>query len=473
MEELMFLPTTRGHAIWAGIVALAIVAGFASVWPIVNQPLPQIAPFMPMFSTAICATESMTAMLLCMQFAIFRRPFLGALSGAYAFVAVIAIIQLLVFPGVFSPTGLFDAGPQSAIWIWVFWHGGFAFFVLFASTIKRYFDHRVMDASYTASFGLLMLGIPLSAAGLLSYLAIGDAGTLLPPLIAHNSYRLLLENPSALAVVLINVITLTTVLGTGRGRTVLDVWLCIALLAAICDIVLTLYAGARYTAGWYTSRCLALVSSASLLSMLLWELIHLYRNLNTAHAKLTEYSIRDGLTGSYNRRFFDEHYDLEILRAARSGRPLSVLMADVDWFKAFNDTFGHQAGDRCLVAVAQALDREARHAGGFAARYGGEEFAIVLPNTDRDTATAISEQIRGAIAALRIPAPPGTQSTQSTLPGIARDSGVVTLSVGAATQERPSDDSRKLLSTADQALYMAKHSGRNRVCFASLVQNSI
>jgi len=467
MEELMFLPTSRAHAIWAGLVALAIITAFACVWPIVNLPLPQITPFLPMFSTAVCATEGMTALLLYMQFTIFRRPFLGALGGAYAFVAVIAVIQLLVFPGVFSPTGLLDAGPQSAVWIWVFWHGGFAFFVLLASTIKRYFDHQVVDSTHTASFVFLMLGIPLLTAGLLSYLAIGGGGQILPALIANNSYRLLLANPSALAVVMINVITLMTLLGTGRGRTVLDLWLCIALLAAICDVLLTLHAGARYTAGWYAARCLALISSASVLGMLLWELNRLYRNLNAAHVKLTEYSIRDGLTGIYNRRFFDAQYDTEIQRASRSGRPLSVLMADVDWFKAFNDTFGHQAGDSCLIAIAQALDQEATHAGGFAARYGGEEFVIVLPNTDRDMATAISERIRGAIAALRIPSPP------ITLPASARDAGIVTLSVGAATQDEPMDDSRTLLNTADQALYMAKHSGRNRVCFASLIRNPV
>jgi len=461
MEELTFLPTTRGHVLWAGIVALLILAGFAAVWPNVNLPLPQITPFLPMFSTAIFATESMTALLLGMQFVIFRRPYLGVLGGAYAFVAIIAIIQLLVFPGVFSPTGWLHAGPQSAIWIWVFWHGGFAFFVLLSSTIKRYFDRRVMESSHTVGFALLSVGIPLACAGLLSFVAINHAEQL-PPLLVNNSYRLLASNPSALAVVLINLITFLTVISTSRCRTVLDVWLCVALLAATCDVVMTINAGARYTAGWYMARCLALTSSASVLSMLLWELNRLYRNLSAAHEKLTEYSIRDGLTGIYNRRFFDQRYGAEFERASRSGRPVSILMADVDWFKAFNDTFGHQAGDACLIAVAQALDRDAASAGGFVARYGGEEFAVVLPNTDRDTATAVSERIRGAIAALRIPAPPND------LQGNSRDSGIVTLSIGAATQDRSMDNSHKLLNAADQALYMAKHSGRNRVCFAAL-----
>lgn len=461
MEGLMFLRTTRTHAVCAGLVAAAILAGFAWVWPMADTPLPHLTPFLPMFSTAVFATEGMTALLLCIQFAIFRQPSLGALGGAYAFVAVLAIIQLLVFPGVFAPTGLLGAGAQSAVWIWVFWHGGFAFFVLVASTIKRYFNRQLLDTSETVWAALLMVGIPLACAGMLSYLAIGDAGQLLPPLLANNSYRLLQHSPNALAVVFINLITLLTVLGTSRARMVLDLWLCIALLATTCDVILTLNASARYTAGWYVARCLALVSSTSVLSMLLWEINRLYRNLNAAHAKLTEYAIRDGLTGAYNRRYFDQRYDLEMQRARRTGRPLSLLMADVDWFKAFNDTFGHQAGDSCLVAVAQALDRQAAQAGGFVARYGGEEFVLVLPDTDRDAATAVSERVRGAIAALRIPAPPNGRADGG------QDAGVVTLSVGAATLDAPLDDSRTLLGSADRALYMAKHSGRNRVCFAA------
>jgi len=198
----------------------------------------------------------------------------------------------------------------------------------------------------------------------------------------------------------------------------------------------------------------------TVLSVLLWEINRLYRNLHAAHEKLTEYSIRDGLTGAYNRGYFEQQFDIEMQRARRWGRPLSVLMSDVDWFKSFNDTFGHQAGDSCLIAIARALDVQAKQAGGFVARYGGEEFVIVLPNADRDTATAVSERLRSTVAALRIAAPPNLPAD--------RDAGVVTMSIGAATLEAPLEDYRTLLSAADQALYLAKHSGRNRVCFSVL-----
>ncbi len=467
MEGLAFLPTTRAHVIWAGLVALTILTGLALVWPNVSMPLPHIQPFLSMFNTAVLVTEGVSALLLGMQFAIFRQPFLGALSGAYAFVATAAAIQLLVFPGMFTPTGLFGAGPQSAIWIWVFWHGGFGFFVLLASVVKRFFDHQSSDRHYSAWFAVPLIGIPLACSLGVCYLATAHGGIMLPQLVANNnSYQLLAQSPNALAVMFINLVALLTVASMSRGRDVLSLWLCVALLAANCDVFITLHASARFTLGWYAARCLSLISSTALLSMLLWEINRLYRNLDTAHAKLTEYSIRDGLTGVYNRGYFDQQYDLEMQRARRGRRPLSVLLCDVDWFKVFNDTFGHQAGDACLIAVAQALDVQAKEAGGFAARYGGEEFVIVLPDTDRGAATAISERARGAIAALRIAAPPSPAARGGMDSG--RDMGVVTMSVGAATLDTPRDDTRTLLNAADQALYMAKHSGRNRVCFASL-----
>jgi diguanylate cyclase (GGDEF)-like protein len=466
MEGLAYLPTTRAHAILASLVALTMLAGLALVWSNVGVPLPHIQPFLPMFGTAVFVTEGVTALLLGMQFAIFRQPFLGALSGAYAFVAAAAAIQLLVFPGVFAPEGLLGAGPQSAVWIWVFWHGGFGFFVLLASVVKRFLDRQTTDRRYSAWFALPLAGIPLGCSLGLCYLAVAHGGAMLPELVANNSYQMLSHSPNAIAVMFINLVALLTVIGMTRGRDVLSLWLSVALLAANCDVFLTLHASARFTLGWYAARCLSMVSSTALLSMLLWEINRLYRNLNEAHAKLTEYSIRDGLTGVYNRRYFDQQFDFEMQRARRSGRPLSVLMCDVDWFKLFNDTFGHQAGDACLIAVAQALGAPVKEAGGFLARYGGEEFVIVLPNTDSDAVTAISERARSAVAALRIAAPPNPAAKADI--DSARDVGIVTISIGAATLIAPRDDSRTLLSAADEALYMAKHSGRNRVCFASL-----
>lgn len=157
----------------------------------------------------------------------------------------------------------------------------------------------------------------------------------------------------------------------------------------------------------------------------------------------------DALTGVANRRRFDERFAAEVARAARSGELLSLLMCDVDNFKAFNDSYGHPEGDACLVAVARALDAVIRRPADLAARYGGEEFALILPGTDEAGARSMAERVRKAVRALA-------------LPHDANDGrGIATVSVGAATvigAWTPVE----IIALADRALYEAKHSGRDR-----------
>lgn len=173
--------------------------------------------------------------------------------------------------------------------------------------------------------------------------------------------------------------------------------------------------------------------------------------LEEANRKLATLSITDGLTGLANRRRFDEYLRSESVRAARTGQPLAVIMLDVDYFKKFNDRYGHQAGDACLIRVAHALAAGTRRSGDLAARYGGEEFSIVLPNTGAGQAYHIGELLRGAIEALAIAHAGAT-------------TGRVTISVGVAIQA-PHDagDQDTLMRRADLALYRAKDAGRNCV----------
>ncbi|WP_296950513.1 diguanylate cyclase [uncultured Massilia sp.] len=173
--------------------------------------------------------------------------------------------------------------------------------------------------------------------------------------------------------------------------------------------------------------------------------------LEEANRKLATLSATDGLTGLANRRRVDEALRAECARAVRLGQSLAVVMVDVDHFKAFNDRYGHQAGDACLVRVAQALAGAVRRGGDVVARYGGEEFSIVLPDTGAQEARDIGEALRCAVAALGI-AHAGAAS------------GQVTISVGvAARSERGGADPDDLVARADAALYRAKEAGRNRV----------
>ncbi|TWI64351.1 diguanylate cyclase (GGDEF)-like protein [Pseudoduganella lurida] len=175
--------------------------------------------------------------------------------------------------------------------------------------------------------------------------------------------------------------------------------------------------------------------------------------LATLNATLEKLALQDGLTGLANRRQFDVSLGNEFSRAMRQGAPLALAMIDVDHFKAYNDRYGHAAGDDCLRAVTEAVRLQTpRRAGDLAARYGGEELAVLLPNTDGEGALAVAERIRAAVENLAL------EHAGSPL-------GIVTISAGVATlvPRRGADHASTLLEAADRALYAAKAAGRNRV----------
>ncbi|SFI08995.1 diguanylate cyclase (GGDEF) domain-containing protein [Tindallia magadiensis] len=167
---------------------------------------------------------------------------------------------------------------------------------------------------------------------------------------------------------------------------------------------------------------------------------------------LKDASLIDGLTGIPNRRRFDEVLSTEWKRSFRDGKPISVLMADIDYFKRYNDHYGHLEGDECLRKVADCLRRTLKRPGDLVARYGGEEFVGIMPMTGEDGAFTIAESFRKAVEAMEI------EHVDSPI------SEVVTISVGVSTMI-PSDkvEAEKLVEKADNALYEAKKTGRNQV----------
>ena len=178
-----------------------------------------------------------------------------------------------------------------------------------------------------------------------------------------------------------------------------------------------------------------------------------------ARDRLTRLASTDGLTGIRNRRYFDEMLAREYARLARAGGVLSLVLFDIDHFKAYNDTYGHVRGDECLRSIAHALVGSMYRAADVAARYGGEEFACILPDTSEEGAVATAERIREAIATLHIPhkASPTAE--------------YVTASFGVATERcRPGRSELDLLARADEQLYLAKASNRNNICAARSVQ---
>jgi diguanylate cyclase (GGDEF)-like protein len=175
------------------------------------------------------------------------------------------------------------------------------------------------------------------------------------------------------------------------------------------------------------------------------------RDLASANRELEKLSRQDGLTGIANRRYFDTYLLIEVRRGAREKAPVALILSDVDHFKAFNDCYGHQAGDDCLRRVAAALSSAGRRPADLAARYGGEEFAMVLPGTALEGAVDVAKAVSRVIGGLAIPHARSAVDQSVTL-----SQGIVSLIPEKETT------CEHLIQHADQALYQAKQQGRNR-----------
>jgi len=174
-------------------------------------------------------------------------------------------------------------------------------------------------------------------------------------------------------------------------------------------------------------------------------------DLLLANEKYRRLSLFDELTGLANRRNFDRTLEKEFKLAKREKKPLSVIISDIDFFKIYNDTYGHQAGDECLSAVAKALSNGVSRPADLACRYGGEEFTFILPSTDLKGARELAERIRESVSELQIDHAGSKVSPH------------VSLSLGVSTYNGQFSSGEEITKQADAALYQAKESGRNKV----------
>jgi two-component system, cell cycle response regulator len=176
--------------------------------------------------------------------------------------------------------------------------------------------------------------------------------------------------------------------------------------------------------------------------------------LQEANQALQRLANIDELTQIGNRRAFDQKFQEEWNRCIREQHPLTLIIGDVDYFKRFNDTYGHVMGDYCLIQVAQAIQRSVRRSGDFVARYGGEEFAVILPNTDVESGLKVAEAIQAEIYYLQI------EHRASSV------SAYVSISLGVASiVPNQHIDPSVLIGQSDRKLYCAKERGRNQISY--------
>lgn len=467
------LPAGQGERRIALSVVLTSTAIFLVTAPFATTPLPPLPTFIAIYESALVINDLITAVFLFGQFNILRARSLLVLASGYLFTAFLAVAHALTFPGLFSPTGLLGASPQSTAWLYMFWHAGFPLLVIayarlrdqgYGISMRR--DHRVAV--------MFSVAATLTAAIALTLLATAGRD-LLPTIMRGNHYA------PAMTVVVSSVWVLSgfalVAVWQRRPHSTLDLWLIIVLCAWVFDVALSAVLNAgRFDLGFYAGRIYGLLATGFVLVMLLLEnskiysrLVETYERNREKTAELQHLATVDALTGIANRRAFEKALDQEWRRTLRHKTSLCLLMIDVDFFKRFNDSYGHVAGDHCLRSVAKVLARNARRAGEVAARYGGEEFAVLLPHVDVVEAVRVAQRICNDVCELNIPHEASTVATHvtvsvgvaGTLHAFGSQAEAVPLEPMAAETWRGT--STALVEMADQALYVAKTGGRNRV----------
>jgi diguanylate cyclase (GGDEF)-like protein len=463
-EHPVFLSTEfagrreKRHTLLA--VALSGVL-FAVAVPFVRTPLAAVPAFTPIYSSCLMICDMITAVLLFGQFRFLRSWAVLVLAGGYLFTSSIVASYTLMFPGLFSPTGLLGAGPQSTSVMYMGWHAGFplaviGYAILKNKSVETSEEHDpALPPAWIAVFSVVAAVVVMVVA--MSVLA--TAGQDLIPEFLHGNRtttlgRTVIEADWALSLLAL------LVLWSQRPHRMIDLWLMVVMCAWLFDIALAAILNTgRYDLGWYLGRVYGLVAANFLLVVLLIEnsnhyarLVRMSARLSASNKYLEQISSHDSLTTLANRRYFDSYLDQQIAIARRYKWTLSLLLCDIDSFRAFNDHYGHPAGDACLQLVAAALQSCARRPADLVARYGGEEFALIMPNTELAGAAQVAELVRAAVARL------GVRHAFSPAAEFVSISGGVACMVW-----KDGTNAQQLIMAADQKLYLAKQRGRNRV----------
>jgi diguanylate cyclase (GGDEF)-like protein len=439
-------PSRRSVAAATTVGALLVITT-AAMLTVANADLPHIPELLIAYDAALVMLSLMTAYLLFGQFLVSGALAVALLATAYLMTGALQIENLLFFPDVFLRQDLFHVDPSSSIWVWLICH------VLFPALLCVYaFVDRTNLAVPVRAVNATVLLCGVAALAVMGsvFWLVTDGVHLLPPLMVTRTDVDLHTSSLGPTAWVLNLAALVLLVGWLRCRSLVQLWLAVAVLASLLDVSVVLYAPIRYSAGWYLSRAISLCATGVVLAAMLREMTLLYARVADLNERLEQMAVTDGLTGLANRRHFNAMLDREWRRARREHHDVSLLMIDIDWFKGYNDRLGHLAGDDCLRRVAGAIAAAVQRPTDLAARYGGEEFAVILPNTDAVGALAVARRVLASVAALALP-----------YPGEAMR--FVSVSIGTATlAPLAAGTEATLIAASDEALYRAKNEGRNR-----------
>jgi len=450
MMDLAQAPALATDRRWAAVVAAAFVFLAMLVLPVSARPLGASYFVFAIVIAWATAALAVTAVLLWAQARVTFSVPLTVLAAGYALTSIGMVAYLLFYRDLLPQFGVWvSADAETSRWLWVEWHVMFiGSAIAYYWARGRYANAPKLDVTSFERLRMRVVGIAAAILILSVPPLIWTDG--LPPLANDGHYTALFSLMGSLVSIGVAV-TIILAHRTSRFRSVLDLWLALACLSMFADVALEL-SSKPFTVGWYASRFGILFAAGAVLLVLLFQTARIYGALADVTNRLRDETLTDPLTGLANRRCFDQRF-VEMLRdCARETRPLSLLMIDIDHFKIYNDTFGHQAGDECLRTIAAVLRNNVGRARDLIARIGGEEIAVIMPEVDFAGALVVAERMRVAVQAAGI-----QHGTAAAYP-------VVTVSVGVtATHDCGRATAEGIIGEADRALYQAKSAGRNRL----------
>jgi diguanylate cyclase (GGDEF)-like protein len=445
---------SRTRAVAGGFcLTIAIVTLLAARFG--EGPGPQVNAFLPVCATLWASAEILTALLLFTQFFVTGTLYFAAVATAYVISGLLTAPYLAYFPGVFLSTTATSGQGQISIALWVLWHCTFPLVVIACHLFDPHLRRRLVPRGAIARTLIAFVGAVLvfCAAASLLVVARNDA---IPTMVVAGHFTPFFSTIAAPLVAVLNGVGCVVLLRRFRTANALQTWLFVAMFTAFLDGFLNALAPARYSFAWYVGKLETLATATVVLSILLIEIAEMYR-------RTSDMAAIDALTGLRNRRTLDEYVAWAFDYAQRLRITLGLLVADIDYFKDYNDRYGHSAGEECLRAVAGVLRSSIARTSDIVARYGGEEFVVLLlPDTDEHAVTLVAERLRAAVEAL----------------GLVHDGsplGRVTVSVGFATTGSFSErlDARRLFDIADSGLYEAKRRGRNVIAMGNLARATV
>ncbi|MBB3211358.1 diguanylate cyclase (GGDEF)-like protein [Herbaspirillum sp. Sphag1AN] len=444
-------PATRIASWTQRLTAMRIVAVLGVITiilsPFAQVKIPLVLAFLPAYQSIVIVAYLITSYLIHMQFQATRIVSLLHLSAASLYTAGVLIAQFLSFPNAFIANTQLLGGAQTTIWLWAYWHVGPAVGILFYAWAEYRHPNRLSDNPDRST---MLTALVLCAVFAFTIASVTIFKKWLPVMDINGDYSRADVIGVAPAIQIALAISLLVLWRASRLRTVLHVWLGVAVFALFCDNALTMMAGSRLTLGWYVGRANALLSATLIMCVYLREIRRAYMHTAMMAGKLivsnAELAIRvdeariDALTKLPMRDMLLEQADNMRMASVEAGAGFATLFIDLDGFKNINDRFGHEHGDIVLIRAADAVSSLLREQD-IAGRIGGDEFVVCLtaPGDNlQKIATKLSERI---------------------VEKIAKIGEGIGASVGISVSNTSIDEA---IRQADEAMYDSKKAGRNR-----------